>query len=642
MCGICGFINLSGEPASAEILHRMNAKIAHRGPDDSGEFFDGVVALGHRRLSIIDLTHGHQPMASADSRFRMVYNGEIYNHLAIRNELPTTSFCTQCDTETLLAAYQQWGAGSLDKLRGMFAFAVYDSSDGSLFLARDRLGIKPLYVHKSDRLFAFASEIKALLAHPEIPAQIDESVLPVQLALKYTLDDKTLFRGIRKLLPGHLMRINARDTVVRKYWDIRFTPKHRYGSINEAVDDFRQKFRGAVESRLMADVPLGVFLSGGIDSSVIAAAMAKLIDEPIKAFTVAFAEKGYSELEFSRIAAKHVGATIREVIVTPLQWLEAWPRMVYHEDEPIAHPSSIPLHFVSSLAAKDVKVVLTGEGSDELLGGYDRYYQTLANLRLGRLLPRRVHGLTRRLIELLPDRFILKRKAVRTSLYLESDIESLYLDNYAAFPRCSLREALQPKYGGDLCDRAYAGFHAMLTNSDAEELLDQILYTDLKTYLLELLMKQDQMSMSASIESRVPFLDHDLVEFVCRLPFEFKLKGFGTKRILRRALGNTIPHEIVVRSKKGFPTPIKAWFRSQFYSQMQELLLSPDTRLSEFVQPEYVRLTLERHRAGEWDLQEQIWTLANFEIWLRLFIDGQPPESIFPGLREGVACRSYG
>lgn len=642
MCGICGFVNLDGEPASAKILRQMRDTIVHRGPDDTGESIDGPVALGHQRLSIIDVAHGHQPMHWTDPSLAIVYNGEIYNHREIRNELPPTHFETQCDTETLLASYARWGSDCVEKLRGMFAFAIHDRLDGSVFLVRDRLGVKPLYVYESATLFAFASEIKALLAHPGIAAEVDEAVLPVQLALKYTLDDRTLFKGIRRLPAGHWLRVSAGQRTERQYWDVRFTPKRRYASEADALADFRSKFHDAVESRLMSDVPLGVFLSGGIDSSVIAASMATLVTEPIKAFSVGFAEKGYSELGYSRAVARHIGADVREVVVTPQQWFAAWPRMVYHEDEPIAHPSSIPLHFVSELAARDVKVVLTGEGSDELLGGYERYYQTLANLRMGRLLPRGLHGVTRRLIDLLPDRFLPKRKAVRTSLYLENDLESLYLDNYAAFPRWTLRDALQPQYGGELCDRVYDGFHELLTRSDADELLDQILYTDLKTYLHELLMKQDQMSMSASLESRVPFLDHHLVEFVCSLPLEFKLKGFATKRILRMALGDTIPREIVTRGKKGFPTPIKEWFRGEFHGQMQGLLLGAGTRIYEYVRPEYVRATLERHRAGEWDLQEQIWTLANLEIWHRIFIDGQSPDVMFHELQEEAACGSFG
>lgn len=370
--------------------------------------------------------------------------------------------------------------------------------------------------------------------------------------------------------------------------------------------------------------------------------MSKMVSDPIKSYTVAFAERDYSELEYSRVVARHIGAEIREVVLSPEQWFSAWPHMVYHEDEPIAHPSSIPLHFVSMLAAEDVKVVLTGEGADELLAGYERYYQTLANLRYGRLVPPGVRPVAQRLIDLLPDRSVPKRKAVRTALYLPRDIDSLFLDNYAAVPRPVLAAALRPQYQHHVDGGVYSHFAHLMDVSDADELLDKILYADMKTYLLELLMKQDQMSMSASLESRVPFLDHHLVEFICRLPVEYKLRGFETKRILRRALGETVPAQIVTRSKKGFPTPTKEWFRGEYHGVVEELLLSDNSLSAEYIEPTFVRQMLERHVTGQWNLQEQIWTLANLELWLRIFIDGQTPEEALPRTQETLTCVSCG
>ena len=644
MCGICGYLNRDGAPASAEIIRRMNATLVHRGPDDVGHWVDGPVALGHRRLSIIDVARGHQPMRRPGRPLRIVYNGEVYNHMAIRDQLPAPQipFRTSCDTETVLAAYDQWGEACLQSLRGMFAFAIYNADQGSLFLARDRLGIKPLYTYETDQLFAFASEIKALLAHPDIHAQLNVGKLPSQLSLKYTLDDETLFANVRKLSPGHALRIDRGGVKRIPYWDLSFNPKLRFSSIDEAGQEFRNVFHESVQLRQMSDVPLGVFLSGGIDSSVIGAAMARRVHEPIQTFSVAFTEAGYNELEYSRAVARHMGAQAHEVTVTPDEWFAAWPRMVYHEDEPIAHPSSIPLHFVSKLAAQRVKVVLTGEGADELMAGYDRYHQTLANLRYGRLVPGPIRNMARRIIDLLPNAWSAKRKAVRTSLYLPCDVETLYLDNYSAFPRWDVERALRPAYRGAAMNAMYDNFARLMDASDADELLDRILYCDLKTYLVELLMKQDQMSMSASLESRVPFLDHQLVEFVCRLPTPYKLKGSSTKRILRHALGNTVPPGIVSRSKQGFPTPIKEWFRGKYYPRIKDLLLSPDSLSSEYVDRYYTRQLIQRHRNGDWDLQEQIWTLGNLEIWLRIFTDGQSPESIFDPAEERVLCASSG
>lgn len=620
----------------------MNETIIHRGPDDSGLYVDGAVALGHRRLSIVDLARGHQPMQTHLGSEQIIFNGEIYNHMAVRNSLQTAndSFRTTCDTETLLVSYQEQGADCLGLLRGMFAFAIYDPEQRSLFLARDRMGIKPLYIYQSGGLLAFASEIKALLAHPEIRAEVNVERLPVQLTLKYTLDDQTMFRNITKLPPGHFLRLDSREVTQKQYWDMSFTPKRTFSSIEEAGEEFKTLFDDSVKERLMADVPLGVFLSGGIDSSVIAASMATMVDEPIKSFSVAFAERDYSELEYSRVVAQSIGADLHEITVSPDQWFAAWPKMVYHEDEPIAHPSSIPLHFVSKLAAGEVKVVLTGEGADELMGGYERYYQTIYNLHYGKLVPTPLRKAARALINLMPDTFVGKRKAVRTSLYLDNNVDTLLMDNYAAFTRDTLHTALRPGVVGAPIDSIYANFDSLMDISDADELLDKILYADIKTYLLELLMKQDQMSMSTSIESRVPFLDHHLVEFVCHLPTEYKIKGFETKRIERVALGKTIPDQIVTRPKQGFPTPTREWFRGSYYPLIEKLLLSDDSLSTEYINPDFTRDILDRHRRSRWDLQEQIWTLANFEIWLRVFIDCQQPEEIF-GAEEKVRACAY-
>ena len=630
MCGVCGFVNLDGRAASPEIVASMNATLFHRGPDDGAEFSHEATAMGHRRLSIVDLARGRQPMNLAGTPLTIVYNGEVYNHLDLRNEFnfATERYRTTSDTETILAGFLQHKENLPLQLAGMFAFAVYNAEDRSIFIARDRLGIKPVYYFQTDRLFAFASEIKALLAHPDIHARVNTCKFPEQLTLKYTLDDETLYQGVKKLLPGHWLSIRNGQIQTKQYWDLSYTPKRKFRSMDEASREFKSHFDDSVRARLMADVPLGVFLSGGIDSSVIAASMSKMTSEPIKAFSIAFAQKEYSELSYSSMVAKHVGAHVREMVLSPADWFAAWPKMVYHEDEPIAHPSSIPLHFVSKLAAQDVKVVLSGEGSDELLAGYERYYQTLANMRYGKYVPNGVRSVAQKLIDLLPDRFVPKRKAVRTSLYLPTDVDTLFLDNYAAFRREDVANALQPKYRDELdITNTYAGFTKLMECTDAEELLDQILYADMKTYLVELLMKQDQMSMSASLESRVPFLDHHLVEFVCSLPIEYKLKGFETKRILRHALGDTVPREILTRSKKGFPTPIKEWFRTDFSDSIRELLQIGEYDVARICPPDYIDQILHRHISGAWNLQEQIWTLGNIELWLRIAIGGQHPES---------------
>ena len=630
MCGICGYLNRTGAPASLDIVGRMNACIAHRGPDDSNEWAEGPAALAYRRLSIIDPHRGRQPMRFGDFRQRIVYNGEVYNHQELRRRLsfdPAT-FQTHCDTETVLAAYLDEGADCLHRFNGMFAFAVHQEDDDSLFLARDRLGIKPLYYFWDEKLFAFASEIKALLAHPEIEARVDHSRIPVYLTLKYPLDDGTLFRGIKRLRPGHYLRASKESVEIAQYWDLSFGPKIGFKSEIEAAEQFDSLLHLSVKRRLMSDAPLGAFLSGGIDSAYITSIMSLMRDRPIRTYSIGFSDRGYSEFRHSRSAAARARARAHETVLTADQWFSSWPLMVYHEDEPIAHPSSISLHHLSKLASRDVKVVLAGEGADELLAGYERYYQTILNVRLAERLPDSVRALARAVLDGTPVDRLARGKLTRTSLYLSPGIESLYLDNYAAFSRSSLRRALRRSESVDGLDQIYDPYLGLMRMSGTDELLDQILYADTKTYLAELLMKQDQMSMSASIEARVPFLDHELVEFVCRLPQAMKLRGFKTKRILRRAATGKVPAAIVKRRKMGFPTPTRAWFRGRYRSSLKSLLLSPKSLCHEVVDPRCIDDVLNRHASGKQNLEDQIWVLGNLELWLRIFVDGQDPHNI--------------
>jgi len=608
----------------------MSSSLVHRGPDDANEWVDGRVALAYRRLAILDLDHGRQPMQFRNGSSRIVYNGEVYNHELLRKQLPfdASAYRTRCDTETVIAAYSEMGADCLSCFNGMFAFAVHDRKDDSLFLARDRLGIKPLYYYCDEELFAFASEIKALLAHPEIAARIDHSQIPVYLALKYALDEKTLFDGVKRLAPGHYLKISKESLEIQEYWDLPFGPKHVFESETEAVEEFRSLLVRSVQSRLMSDAPLGAFLSGGIDSAYVTTLLSELTSEPVQTYSIGFREDGYDEFRFSRRVAARTRARVHEVVLTADQWFASWPLMVYHEDEPIAHPSSISLHHLSELASRDVKVVLSGEGADELLAGYERYYQTMANMSLARVLPESFKPLSRAVIDALPAGRWVREKLTRTSFYLPAGIESLYLDNYAAFSRQSLRQTLLNSESLESLDRIYKPFSRLMQSSGAEDLLDRILYADIKTYLAELLMKQDQMSMSASLEARVPFLDHELVEFVCRLPRTLKLGSFQTKRILRKAAAGRLPKRVIRRRKMGFPTPIRGWFRGSHHAQLESLLLSPQSLCGEIIDRPYVESLLDLHASGAHNLEDRIWALGNLELWLRIFIDGQNPHDI--------------
>ncbi|HEY0386132.1 MAG TPA: asparagine synthase (glutamine-hydrolyzing), partial [Pyrinomonadaceae bacterium] len=512
MCGINGIAlsSRSTRRLDARLLVRMRDVQEHRGPDDSGIFVNGQVGLGHRRLSIVDVAAGHQPMTNEDDTLHIVYNGEIYNHADFRAGLEARGhrYRTHCDTETILHLYEEEGAACVSHLRGMFAFAIWDEVQKELFIARDRLGVKPLYyAHADDGSLYFASEIKALLEARAVVPEMNYRALPDYLANHATSGEETLFRGIKRLLPGHTLRWRDGEVRIEEYWDLHFTGREgepeAHTRDEDYVEQWTELFRTSVRLRLMADVPLGMFLSGGIDSSAIAAMMSRMVDTPVKTFSVAFKEREANELEYARLVARAFKTDHHEIIVSPEDFFTALPQLVWHEDEPLAHPSSVALYFVSKLAAQHVKVVLTGEGSDELLAGYDRYRKTVYNLALGARYHdwtgERLRGAVRHGLTALPRRSRVRQKLARTFLCLAPDIESLYFDNFAVFSRVMQEQLLTPEARdatGQL--NPYADVSSYLAQTDGETLLDRLLYADTKTYLHELLMKQDQMSMAAS------------------------------------------------------------------------------------------------------------------------------------------------
>ncbi|HWQ34186.1 MAG TPA: asparagine synthase (glutamine-hydrolyzing) [Blastocatellia bacterium] len=633
MCGICGIAapgSFIRRNVDESLIVRMREALRHRGPDDAGHFIEGAVALGHRRLSIVDLTGGRQPMSSQDGQSWIVYNGEIYNHRSLRPALEARGYRyrTSSDTETIIHLYDAYGRDAVRYLRGMFAFAIWDGRRRRLLLARDRFGVKPLYYTlRDDGAIFFASEIKALLAARAVKPELNYDGLSDYAANHATSGDETLFRGIRRLPPGHTLIWEDGQVQLERYWELSFSkPAHTLSEI-EYVAQFSELFREAVELRLMADVPLGMFLSGGIDSSAIAAVMSELVSEPVKTFSVAFAEREANELEYARLVAKEFGTEHHEVVVTPEEFFAALPELIYHEDEPLAHPSSVALYFVSRLAAQHVKVVLTGEGSDELLAGYSRYRTTLWNLACGRFYHRHFPESLRQLVEArLVGRVKnarLRQRLSRTFLSLPPGLTSLYFDNFAVFSRAMQQRLFTPETLERMEERnPYRTAFDRLSESDAETLLDQLLAADLKTYLHELLMKQDQMSMAASIESRVPFLDHKLAEFVAQLPTRMKLRGLTTKYILRAAMRDRLPPAILKRRKMGFPVPVGAWLRGQFSHLADEYITGARARARGIFNPEFVSELVQRHRAGE-DHTERLWALVNFEMWQRRFMDGE-------------------
>jgi asparagine synthase (glutamine-hydrolysing) len=620
------------ERADRGTLAAMNAQIVHRGPDDDGFFVEGNVGLAMRRLSIIDVKTGHQPLANEDERIWIVYNGETYNHQQLRVDLEAKGhrYRTRSDTETIVHLYEEYGRDCVKQLRGMFAFAIWDRRDRKLFVARDRLGIKPLYYFFDGKKFLFGSEIKTILAYPGVRAEFNPATIAEYLAFGYISGEVTMFRGIKKLLPGHTLELNERgELTIQSYWDMPFGGETPSRSRDYYVKTYRELLEECVTSHLMSDVPLGVFLSGGLDSSAVAALTTKIRKEPIETFAVGYGEDAFSELPFARQVAEHIGSKHHEVRLGREEFFDNLPRLIWHEDEPIVWPSSVSLYSVARLARERVTVVLTGEGSDESLAGYTRYAWTLMNSRMDGLYrsmtPTFLRDLIRKGIGAGPLGATLHRKLEHTFLVRDgASWPSFYFDNfYSAFSAAEEVELLTDAARAAAND-VYAGCMSYWEHSSGD-LLHRLLYTDIKTYLVELLMKQDQMSMAASIESRVPFLDHVLVEFTASIPAEYSIKGLAGKYILKEAVEDLLPRSIVYRKKMGFPTPWAYWLAGPQLDDLEHMLLEPRTLERNLFKPEAIKRLFSEHRAHQRDHGNRIWRLLNLETWMRVFIDGEIP-----------------
>ena len=634
----------------AEELESMSRVLRHRGPDDQGQFFSGPVALGFRRLSIVDLSGGHQPMCNEHRNVWIVFNGEIYNHAELRPRLEKLGhrFNSNSDTETIVHLYEEYGDDCVRHLCGMFAFAIWDARNNRLFCARDRLGIKPFYYAIAGNRFAFASEIKALFELRDFKTRLNRSALPEFFAFGYLSAHETLYKNVYKLLPGHRLSLDLAvehaKPQITQYWELDCSlPEH---PLSEAdyVSQFSDLFTETVRGHLMSDVPLGVFLSGGLDSSSIAVEMASLKKEPIQTFSVGYAENQYSELPYARAVAKHIGAEYNEVIVGPDDFFTSLPQLIWQEDEPLVWPSSVSLFFVSRLAREKVKVVLTGEGGDELFAGYLKYRVALWNLRGGplyrKVVPRFLQQAVRNTLSsgVGPDWAV--RKLRHSFLYHPDSFEQIYFDNfYAAFPQHEQPHLFSRGLNDELRDvNAYANcMHYFPANGLNGNALNELLYMDIKTYLVELLMKQDQMSMAASIESRVPFLDHKVVEFAATLPQRYKLRFSSGKYLLRKAMARKLPPEVLQRNKKGFPTPIRPWLRNQLFEKLSATLTDGRMAERQLIEPSYVEHLLNAHRQGNSSATEGCWRLLNFELWCRIFFDRDTSVGNFQATREQAA-----
>jgi asparagine synthase (glutamine-hydrolysing) len=609
MCAICGIVKLDRaawvDPA---IIGAMSETMAHRGPDDSGVFVDGPAGLGFRRLSIIDLAGGHQPMTTSDG-VTIVFNGEIYNYRDLTCKLTAAGhrFRTHSDTETILHAYRQYGDACVERLRGMFAFAIWDRPKQRLLLARDRLGVKPLYYYQCGDFLAFASEIKALLEIPAIARNVDPDALDDYLSLRYIPGPRTMFRNIFRLQPGHTLVLENGQVRIHQYWDVAYSEPERN------PQDFLELLEESVRLRLVADVPLGLFLSGGLDSTAILSIMSRLAGGRVKTFSVGYESTNprddVSEFEYARLAANTFGAEHYEYRLTSHQFEESIPGLIWHLDEPMADPTIIPLYHLSRLAREHITVVLSGEGADEILGGYNIYSRML-KLEAPFVKP------LARLLKWAPS------EALRH--YGQMSSEPLNR-RYRGVSRGFRPETKLSLIGADRMRRSFLRldgiFRATLDTPAGASPLNRMLYADTKIWLPDdLLVKADKMTMATGLELRVPFLDHRLVEFAAGVPDRAKLNGSTGKAILRQEMRGRVPDTIIDRPKKGFPVPLSSWLRGPLRRFLREQLLDRQSACSSYLDPAAVAQILDQHEHGRADRSVELWSLLVFEIWHRKFV----------------------
>jgi len=628
MCGICGQVNTDqAQPVERRVLERMNAVVCHRGPDSDGFYVNGNVGLAVRRLAIIDLITGDQPISNEDGTIWTVFNGEIYNYPELRPQLEAKGhvFSSNSDTEAIVHLYEDYGLACVDHLRGMFAFAVWDEKRRRLLLARDRVGQKPLYYAEYDGALLFGSELKCILQYPGLPRKVNPEAIHHYLTLQYVPDPWTAFKGIRKLPPAHRLLLQDGRIQIERYWDLEYEPKWE---LPEA--DLKQKIREtiteAVRIRLMSDVPLGAHLSGGIDSSIVVGLMADMMGQPVQTFSIGFKEDAFSELPYARQVAQKFSTDHHEFILEP-DALEVLPRLVEHFDEPFADAAAIPTWYLAQMTRQHVTVALNGDGGDEAFAGYQRYYGDLI-ADAYRLVPDFLRlGVFDRILQALPvqaDRpmershiMALRQLAqaadmshaasvVRWGAYFnEVEKWALYNDD--------MRQAISGTPSAALLEETFR-------RARAANRLDRTLYTDVHNYLPgALLPKVDRTTMAHSLEARSPFLDHKVMELAARLPVRWKVKGQRTKRILREVFADLLPAAVGKRGKVGFSVPLGMWFRGPLYQPARDLLLAPDAKLRYYLRTNEVTRLIEENRYGQADNGKRIWALLNLEVWLRQY-----------------------
>ncbi len=623
MCGICGIYNTNGEPAEADTLHAMSQALHHRGPDGSGSFLDGPVALGHRRLSIIDVSGGAQPISNEDDSLQLVFNGEIYNYIELRKQLLQSGhrFKTQSDTEVILHAYEQWGVDCVKRFNGIFAFALWDGNQRRLFLARDHLGVKPLYYALIGSRLIFASEIKALLQDRHCPRAVDVKALGDLFSYRYVPSPATLFRGIKKLSPGHFMVISQSALVIKRYWD-RIPKIDKVSTERNLMEQYQELFEDAVRLQTRSDVPVGLFLSSGVDSGAILSQMRRHINGPLHTFTIGFSggEKTNENAD-ARSLAKQFGAQHHERIVTPDDYLRYFENYIWDIEEPVGNETAAAFHFVSELAHENVKVVLTGQGADEPWAGYHRHLGVKLSAIYSRL-PSLVTGTIKGVVNRLPRNERLKRGVAALD---EPDMLSRFAKIYAFF-HSDMKNRLftdstkeQLNYAGQEKGESLRRLYDEVRHLDP---VSRMLYLDTRTDLPDdLLMVNDKTSMANSIEARVPFLDHRLVELAETIPSYLKIKGLHGKYLHKKAAEKWLPKDVVYRKKKGFANPINEWLRGAMRPFIEECLFSEASAVRLYFDIGYIRQLVTLHESKQEDYLFHIYLLISFELWHRQFID---------------------
>ena len=623
MCGICGFVNRDGAPADRGLLGRMKDAIVHRGPDGEGEYIEGGVALGHRRLSIIDVGGGGQPIANEDGKIQVVFNGEIYNYVELREELLKSGhqFQTHSDTEVIVHAYEEWGVDCVSRFNGMFAFALWDARRREVFIARDHLGIKPLYYIELGKRLLFASEIKALLADPECPREVDLNSLGQLFTLRYVPSPDTLFDRIKKLPPAHFMLVSDDRIRIERFW--KWTPQIRTDvKESELIETYQGLVEDAVRLQMRSDVPVGLFLSAGVDSSALLALMSDQGKRPVHTFTIGFEEgEASNETDDARRIAKRFNADHSELIVGPQAYEDYYQRYLWDLEEPVGNESAAAFYFVSKIARSKVKVALTGQGADEPWGGYPRH----RGAKLSALYSKLPSILTDGVLTPLVSRFAKNERLRRGVLSLsERDPLQRFVKIYSFYSSAQKEQLYQPWLRQHLSlDGAEARRSLERLYMDVEGIdpLSQMLYMDTRSNLPDdLLMVGDKTAMANSLEARVPFLDYRLVEFIETLPPDLKIKGREAKYLHKKSIEKWLPNEMIYQPKKGFANPVDKWLRGRMRGYIEECLFSADSRVRRYFDSDYIRSLVRDHESEKQHNLRHIYLLMSFEMWHRRFI----------------------